>query len=144
MSANKGAGGTEGMNDAHEGRASFDTMVVHAGREVDVTTGAVAPPLHLSSTYARSADGELMGEHLYGRYGNPTRDRLERCLCALEGAADARALSRPFWTPGMNSFGTAPPTILFSKTNPLPGSPGSKTTLIRANCPEPPVCFLWV
>ena len=68
-------------------------MVVHAGREVDVTTGAVAPPLHLSSTYARSADGELMGEHLYGRYGNPTRDRLERCLCALEGAADARALS---------------------------------------------------
>ena len=49
--------------------------------------------MHLSGTYARGPEGELIGEHLYGRYGNPTRDRLERCLCALEGAAEARALS---------------------------------------------------
>lgn len=71
----------------------FDTLVVHAGREIDAPTGAVAPPIHMSSTYARRPEGELMGDHLYGRYGNPTRDRLERCLCALEGAAEGRATS---------------------------------------------------
>ncbi|HHH27129.1 MAG TPA: PLP-dependent transferase [Polyangiaceae bacterium] len=72
---------------------SFDTLVVHAGREIDHATGAVAPPIVVSSTYTRDPDGELTGEHLYGRYGNPTRDRLERCLCALEGAAEGRALA---------------------------------------------------
>ena len=61
------------------------TLCVHAGGEVDPSTGAVTPPIHLSSTFARDTENELMGTHLYGRYGNPTRDRLERALAALEG-----------------------------------------------------------
>ena len=52
--------------------------------------------------------------------------------------------SRPFWTPGMNSFGTEPPTIELSNTKPEPGSPGSNMIFTRANWPVPPVCFLWV
>ena len=50
----------------------------------------------------------------------------------------------PFWTPGMYSRGTEPPTILLANTKPEPRSPGSSTSLIRANWPAPPVCFLWV
>lgn len=73
--------------------ARLETLLVHAGREVDAATGAVAPPLVLSSTYARDASGELLGEHVYSRYGNPTRDRLERCLSALEGATETMALA---------------------------------------------------
>ena len=68
------------------------TVCVHAGGEVDPGSGAVTPPIHLSSTFARDADNALVGEHLYGRYGNPTRDRLERALAELEGGGSAYAL----------------------------------------------------
>ncbi|MGD8378685.1 MAG: aminotransferase class V-fold PLP-dependent enzyme [Gammaproteobacteria bacterium] len=64
-----------------------ETLAIHAGRDPDPATGAVAPPLHLSSTFARDSEGKLLGEHLYSRYANPTRDRLESCLAALEGGA---------------------------------------------------------
>jgi cystathionine gamma-synthase len=74
---------------AGNNQTSFDTLVVHAGRAIDPQTGAVSPPLHLSSTFARDPSGELLGDHVYGRYGNPTRDRLDHCLASLEGAAAA-------------------------------------------------------
>lgn len=67
------------------------TVCVHAGAEIDTPTGDVTPPLNLSSTFARGTDGELIGPHLYGRYGNPTRARLERALAALEGGGSAFA-----------------------------------------------------
>ena len=50
----------------------------------------------------------------------------------------------PFSTPGMYSLGTVPPTTLLSKLKPSPGAVGSITSLMRANWPEPPVCFLCV
>eukprot|EP01035_Chromulina_nebulosa_P040884 gene40884-55248_t len=50
--------------------------------------------------------------------------------------------SMPFWTPGTNSLGTDPPTVVFTKTKPVPGSPGSNLIFTRANWPVPPVCFL--
>ncbi len=31
-----------------------ETIAVHAGREIDPATGAVAPPIHLSTTFERS------------------------------------------------------------------------------------------
>ncbi len=31
-----------------------ETIAVHAGREVDPATGAVAPPIHLSTTFERA------------------------------------------------------------------------------------------
>lgn len=70
----------------------LDTLCVHAGGETDPHTGAVTPPIELSSTFARDPSGELVGAHMYGRYGNPTRDRLERALAALEGGGSAYAL----------------------------------------------------
>ncbi len=50
----------------------------------------------------------------------------------------------PFSTAGTYSFGTEPPTVLFSNTMPAFRSSGSNCTFTSANWPEPPVCFLWV
>ncbi len=53
-------------------------------------------------------------------------------------------LLTPFSTPGIYSFGTAPPTTFDSNEEPAPGSAGSNTSFTLANWPEPPDCFLWV
>ena len=66
-----------------------ETLAVHAARSPDPQTGAVAPPLHLSTTFERAPDGSYPHGFQYGRSGNPTRDALERAIAALEGAAGA-------------------------------------------------------
>ena len=75
----------------------FATRAIHAGYDGD-TSGALTPPLHLTSTYvfdnvaqgaARFA-GEESG-HVYSRISNPTVEVLERRLAALEGADSALA-----------------------------------------------------
>jgi cystathionine gamma-synthase len=70
-----------------------ETLAVHAGRAVDAATGAVTPPIHLSTTFERGADGEFPHGFLYTRYANPTRAALEECLAALEGGVAAAAFS---------------------------------------------------
>lgn len=70
-----------------------DTLLARAHDFVDDRTGAVVPPLDTSTTYARDADYELVGEHVYARYGGPTVERAEGVLTALEGAADALLFS---------------------------------------------------
>jgi len=60
------------------------TNAVRAGLETDLTTGAVVPPIHLSSTYAFPKFGEK-GRYDYSRSGNPTRDLLAEALNGLEG-----------------------------------------------------------
>src|SRR5690606_3151440 len=72
------------------GRAMrIETVAVHAGGEPDRETGAVAPPIHLSTTFRHPPDASELTGHLYCRYGNPTQDRLESALAALEGGAAA-------------------------------------------------------
>ena len=63
----------------------METVAIHAGKEIDPTTGAVMPPLHLSTTYERKADGSYHNGYTYIRGDNPTRRALEDTLCALEG-----------------------------------------------------------
>jgi len=67
----------------------IETRAVHAGRSVDPATGAVAEPIHPSTTFERDADGGYARGHLYARNSNPNRDALERCLADLEGGAAA-------------------------------------------------------
>ncbi|HEY3519588.1 MAG TPA: aminotransferase class I/II-fold pyridoxal phosphate-dependent enzyme, partial [Rhodanobacteraceae bacterium] len=62
----------------------FDTLAVHAGAEVDAQTGALAPPLHLSTTFEHSPDGGLPHGLLYQRYDNPTQQRLQEALATLD------------------------------------------------------------
>ena len=69
----------------------IETLAVHAGRRVDPSTGAVATPIHLSTTFERDPDGSYPRGHLYARNSNPTREALESCLAALEGGAAAAA-----------------------------------------------------
>jgi cystathionine gamma-synthase len=64
------------------------TRTVRAGLESDPSTGAVVPPIHLSSTFAFRAFGEK-GRYDYTRSGNPTRDVLAAALAQLEGGAGA-------------------------------------------------------
>lgn len=71
----------------------LDSRLVHVGLGSDPTTGAVAPPIHMSTTFARGEDGALIGDHLYGRQGNPNRDALELCLADLEGGAEAASFA---------------------------------------------------
>ncbi len=62
------------------------TLAVHAGQEPDELTGAVAPPIYQTSTYAQDGIGRPRGGWEYARTGNPTRARLERAVATLEGA----------------------------------------------------------
>src|ERR1700744_6540210 len=56
---------------------------------VDEETRAVAPPLHLSSTYLRDEDNQYRSGRNYARADNPAFDQPEAVLAALEGGADA-------------------------------------------------------
>ncbi|MDP7008627.1 MAG: PLP-dependent aspartate aminotransferase family protein [Phycisphaerales bacterium] len=63
----------------------FDSKVVHAGQSPEPVTGAVMPPIFLSSTYAQESPGVHKGFE-YTRSHNPTRYALERCIARLEGS----------------------------------------------------------
>jgi cystathionine gamma-synthase len=65
----------------------FETRAVHAGAEPDELTGAVAPPIYQTSTFAQDGVGRPRGGWEYARTGNPTRSRLERAVAELEGGA---------------------------------------------------------
>lgn len=88
----------------------FDTLAIRAGQDHDPTTGAVIPPLHVSSTYAQDGIGGLRNGYEYGRSANPTRTALQNQLAALEGGrfglsfasglAAEDALLRAALTPG--------------------------------------------
>src|SRR6188768_1168479 len=65
-----------------------DTRAVRAGLENCDVTGAVVPPLHLSSTYAFRGFGDKR-KYDYSRSGNPTRDLLSEALADLEGGVGA-------------------------------------------------------
>ncbi len=71
----------------------LETLLVRAAAEPDAETGAIAPPIHLSSTFEHGPAGELPAGYLYGRHGNPTQDRLEEALAAVEGGERALAFS---------------------------------------------------
>lgn len=66
-----------------------ETVSVHVGNEPDPATGAVAPPIHLATTFRHGPSGERVAGYEYQREGNPTNDRLREALAALEGGQEA-------------------------------------------------------
>jgi cystathionine gamma-lyase len=70
----------------------FRTKSIHVGSERDPATGAVVPPIYLSSTYVQPGSGEW-GEFDYARSGNPTRKNLEDAIAALEGGCGGLAFA---------------------------------------------------
>jgi cystathionine gamma-synthase len=71
----------------------IDTRAVHAGRAPDASTGAVMPPIHLSTTFERAADGSYPTGFAYIRESSPNRAALETALADLEGGQAAFAFS---------------------------------------------------
>ena len=70
----------------------YATLAVHAGQHPDPQTGAVNVPVYLSSTFELTGIGTDRGWD-YSRAGNPTRDRLEMALAALEGGTSGHAFA---------------------------------------------------
>src|SRR4051812_2874049 len=69
-------------DDGHDD--AFETLAVHAGAEPDELTGAVSPPIFQTSTYAQDGVNRPRRGYDYARSVNPTRERLERAVAALE------------------------------------------------------------
>src|SRR5262245_1562686 len=74
-------------------RMRFETRAVQAGAKADSETGAVVPPIHLSTTFEHGPAGERPAGYLYIRESNPTQDRLEEALALIEGGAAALAFA---------------------------------------------------
>ena len=68
----------------------LETIAIHAGAEPDPATGAIAPPIHLSTTYEHGPATEILHGYTYVRDENPTQDRLEAALAQLECARFGR------------------------------------------------------
>lgn len=71
----------------------LETLAVHAGGAPDAETGAVAPPIHMATTFRHGPAGERVAGHEYLRESNPTQDRVETMLAALEQGAGALAMA---------------------------------------------------
>ena len=69
----------------------FETLAVHAGAEPDPQTGAVVPPIQMSTTFKQDGVGGLRSGYEYGRSGNPTRGALEAAIASLENGTHALA-----------------------------------------------------
>jgi cystathionine beta-lyase/cystathionine gamma-synthase len=72
--------------------SGFATRAIHVGQEPDSATGAVSPAIYPTSTYAQEEIGKNKG-YEYARVSNPTRDRLETNLAALEGGTTSRVFA---------------------------------------------------
>jgi O-acetylhomoserine (thiol)-lyase len=77
---------------------SFETLQLHAGQEVDPTTGSRAVPIYQTSSYvfkdsehAANLFGLKEFGNIYTRIMNPTTDVFEKRVAALEGGVAALA-----------------------------------------------------
>lgn len=77
----------------------FETLQLHAGQEVDPTTGSRAVPIYQTSSYSfKSAEhgANLFAlkefGNIYTRIQNPTTDVFEKRIAALEGGVAALAV----------------------------------------------------
>ena len=66
-------------------KKGFETRSIHAGQEIDPTTGSVITPIYVTSTFAQESPGKHKG-YEYSRTKNPTRSAYESCIADLEGA----------------------------------------------------------
>ncbi|MCZ6643552.1 MAG: PLP-dependent aspartate aminotransferase family protein [Gammaproteobacteria bacterium] len=77
------------------------TKAIHAGESIDPNTGASAPNLVMSTTFAMAQPGgfsisDFAGDDvpfIYSRWGNPTVRQLEEKLTVLENADDCIAFA---------------------------------------------------
>ncbi|MEL6109374.1 MAG: PLP-dependent aspartate aminotransferase family protein [Planctomycetota bacterium] len=80
------------MSDDDLRSRDFRTRAIHVGNEIEPSTGAVVPPIHLASTFRQPGAGEW-GQFDYSRSGNPTRTNLQRTLASLENGVGSLAFA---------------------------------------------------
>jgi cystathionine beta-lyase/cystathionine gamma-synthase len=83
----------ESMAKQKQQEIGFATAAIHVGSEPDPLNGAVGPAIYATSTYAQDELGKPRQGYEYARVTNPTRDRLQECLAALEGGIAARVFA---------------------------------------------------
>ena len=71
---------------------SLETLLAQGGHFIDPETGAIVPPIHPATTYARNDRYEPTG-FVYSRNASPTGRQAEEVLARLEGAEDALVFS---------------------------------------------------
>uniref|UniRef100_A0A8C3XCW9 Cystathionine gamma-lyase n=1 Tax=Cyanoderma ruficeps TaxID=181631 RepID=A0A8C3XCW9_9PASS len=66
----------------------FATSAIHSGQEPEQwRSGAVVPPISVSTTFKQRAPGEhTVSHYVYTRFGNPSRHILEEVVGTLDGA----------------------------------------------------------
>jgi cystathionine gamma-synthase len=67
----------------------LETLAIQSTLMPDANAGAVVPPIYLSTTFEREADGSYNHDYVYSRADNPNRKLLESSLAALENGAVA-------------------------------------------------------
>lgn len=73
---------------------SLDTILSSAGCDPsDIATGAISPPIYLSTTFERDELLQYPHGFSYSRIGNPTRNLLEKTFTALEKGKESFAFS---------------------------------------------------
>ncbi|MEP6481499.1 MAG: cystathionine gamma-synthase [Rhodoglobus sp.] len=77
------------MTPVNDEQYHFSTRAIRAGQDFDPRTGAVVPPVYLTSTFVQDGIGGFRDGYEYTRGGNPTRTSLEQLLASLEGGSHA-------------------------------------------------------
>lgn len=86
----------------------FSTLAIKSTLETDPTTGAIIPPITLSTTYERAIDGSYKSNFVYARENNPNRQSLEKSIALLEKGSHCFAFAS----------GMAATTALFQTLHP--------------------------
>lgn len=69
------------------------TKVIHAGQKPDPSTGAIMPPIYMTSTFVQEAPGVSIDGYEYTRASNPNFTFLEDLLAPLENGKHATVFS---------------------------------------------------
>lgn len=72
---------------------SVESDLVQGGHDASSGIGAVVPPIHPSTTFARDENYELVSDYLYSRHGAPNHEPVERLAARLDNGADAQVFS---------------------------------------------------
>ena len=67
---------------------SLQTLLAQGGGFIDAETGAIVPPIHTATTFARD-ERHTPRRYIYRRTDNPTGAQVEEVLARLEGAEEA-------------------------------------------------------
>lgn len=73
--------------------SGFETRAIHVGQQPDKASGAVVPPISISTTFAQPEVGTFVAGYDYSRAGNPTRTSFEQALASLENAGHGAAFA---------------------------------------------------